>query len=296
MSSSKGVFKSMKRCQSCNFENSDNMRFCVECGASLPDAPFVVNVGNQTNADTAAYNTAETQAGGKGAFGNFPNNYSNVPPPKPRSNKKIFLVVGGILALFLLVFIAGAAIVGYNMMKDDVVKNTTPTPAASATPAASTSPTKSPKASASPTDSPDDDDTPTTTTNKEGEAEVDKMWVDYNVSEGGKKGMRIHVKFTVHDLKGIDSYLAIYFEKENGDKLYTNNKTYRSKDGQVAVYKSLKPAYKDTVYDDATLFIPYDEFNLDDGKYDLKMDVDVIYENGDMFKHMKYYDFTYTEG
>jgi hypothetical protein len=287
----------MKKCQTCNFENVDTMRFCVECGSLLPDAPIVVNLGNQSNTETAAYKSTETQAGGKGAFGNFPNQFSNVPPPKPRTNKKTFLIIGGILSLFLLVFIAGAAIIGYNMMKDDVVLNTTPTPTASTSPSASTSPTKSPKSSPSPKDSPDDDDDATPVpTNKEGEAEVDKMWVDYNVTEGGKKGMRIHVKFTIHGLKDTDSYLAIYFEKENGDKLYTNNKTYRSKDGQVAVYKSLKPAYKDTVYDDAQLFIPYDEFNLDDGKYDLKMDVDVIYENGDMFKHMKYYDFTYTEG
>ncbi|MET0753524.1 MAG: zinc ribbon domain-containing protein [Pyrinomonadaceae bacterium] len=285
----------MKKCQTCSFENVDSMRFCVECGTPLPDAPIVVNLGNQSNMETAAFKSTETQAGGKGAFGNFPNQFSNVPPPKPRSNKKIFLVVGGILALFLLVFIAGAAIIGYNMMKDEVVKNPTPSPTASTSPAASTSPTKSPKSSPSPTDSPDDDDTPVPT-NKEGEAEIEKMWVDYNVSEDGKKGMRIHVKFTVHGLKDTDSYLAIYFEKENGDKLYTNNKTYRSKDGQVAVYKSLKPAYKDAVYDDAQLFVPYDEFNLDDGKYNLKMDVDVIYENGDMFKHLKYYDFTYTEG
>jgi len=284
----------MKKCQNCSFENSDTMRFCVECGTPLPDAPIIVNLGNPSNADTASYKSTETQSGGKGNFGNFPNNFSNIPPQPPRgSKKKTFLVIGGILSLFLLVFVAGAAIIGYNLMKDEVVYNPTPTPAASATPD-KTTPTKTPK---SPTPTPDDDDDATPVpTNKEGKAEIDKMWVDYNVTEGGKKGMRIHVKFTVHDLKGVDSYLAIYFEKENGDKLYTNNKTYRSKDGQVAVFKSLKPAYKDTVYDDAQLFIPYDEFNLDKGKHNLQMDVDVIYENGDMFKHLRNYDFQYEEG
>jgi hypothetical protein len=96
-------------------------------------------------------------------------------------------------------------------------------------------------------------------------------------------------------MKDIDSYLAVYFEKEDGEKLYTNNKTYRSKDGQVAVYKTLKPAYDDTVYEDAQVFIPYEEFNLDSGKYTLKMDVDVIYENGDLVEHMKFEEFEYTE-
>jgi hypothetical protein len=299
----------MKKCQTCNFENSDNMRFCLECGTPLPDAPIVVNLGgSQSDQKTAAYgNSMETlvnkgdSGGNRGSFGNnFPNQFSNAPiPPTPKSggNKKIYLIVGGIAVLLLLVFTAIAGIVGYNMLKDDVVVNPTPTPGAT-TPKASASPTSA-KKSPTPTDSPDDtpekadnDDT----TNKEGQAEVDKVWVDYNVSEGGKKGMRIHVKFTVHDLKDTDSYLAIYFQKANGDKLYTNDKTYRSTDGQVAVYKTLKPAYKDTSYDDSDLFIPYEEFSLGKGKYDLKMDIDVIYKNGDLFKHMKYYDFTYTEG
>ena len=61
----------MKKCQTCNFENVDTMRFCVECGAPLPDAPIVVNLGGgqgQSNADTVAYKSTETQAGsGRGA-------------------------------------------------------------------------------------------------------------------------------------------------------------------------------------------------------------------------------------
>jgi len=57
----------------------------------------------------------------------------------------------------------------------------------------------------------------------------------------------------------------------------------------------MKPAYDDALYTDTKLFIPYEEFNLTKGKYDLQMDIDVIYENGDMFKHLQFYDFVYTE-
>ncbi len=284
----------MKKCQKCNFENTDTMRFCVECGTPLADAPFVVDVGGgqQSGVNTAKYGQSmETQAADKPAFqGNFPNNFSNVPPPK-KSGKKAFLIIGGIAALFLLIFAAGAAIVGYNMFIKDEIADKSPTPGnkdlLSPTPTA----TKTPKSSA--TASPDV--SPTPKVSGDGEAEVERVWVDYDVTEGGKKGMRIHVSFTVHDLKDIDSYLAIYFEKENGDRLYTNNKSFRSTDGQVAVFYALKPAYDDALYKDTKLFMPYDEFNLDTGKYNLKMDIDVIYKNGDMFKHMQYYDFIYTE-
>ena len=296
----------MKKCQTCHLDNSDNMRFCVECGSPLPDAPFVINIGGsqppppppsgQPNFGQFGGQQQQQQQGGSSFPNSFPNNFSNVPPPKPRSNKKMFLVIGGIFVLFTLIFVAIAGIVGYNMLKDDVVYNPTPTPTNNNNNnnSASPTPSKSPTASKTPTPTVTPKQTPSNTTDG-ATAELGRVWVDYNVTQGGEKGMLIHVKFTLRQMKQVDSYLAVYFEKDNGEKLYTNNKQYRSKDGQVAVFKPLKPAYDDTVYDDAQVFIPYEEFSLDSGKYNLKADIDVIYENGDMLQHMTYHDFQYTE-
>jgi hypothetical protein len=124
-------------------------------------------------------------------------------------------------------------------------------------------------------------------------AKFENMWVDYDITENGRKGMRIHVKGRTYNLKGVDCYLAIYFEKENGEILKTENTDFRSKNGQVAIYKLLTPGYTETVYDDLKLFMPYAELNLGTGKHDLTMDVDIIYKNGDLIKHLKYYDFWY---
>jgi hypothetical protein len=55
----------------------------------------------------------------------------------------------------------------------------------------------------------------------------------------------------------------------------------------------LTPGYTETVYDDLKLFMPYAELNLGSGKHDLTMDADIIYKNGDLIKHLKYYDFWY---
>jgi hypothetical protein len=127
-------------------------------------------------------------------------------------------------------------------------------------------------------------------------ATFDKMWVDYDVTENGSKGMRIHVKFNVFNLKDVDSYLAIYFETKNGDKLTTTNTSYQSKSGQVAIYKSLTPGYNpETDYADAQLFMPYSALNLGTGRFDLKMDADVIYKNGNLIKHLNYYDFWFSQ-
>jgi hypothetical protein len=126
-------------------------------------------------------------------------------------------------------------------------------------------------------------------------ATFDKIWVDYDVAENDRKGMRIHVKFSVSHLKNVDSYLAIYFEKKDGEKLKTSNTDYQSKSGQVAIYKSLLPSYDETDYNDLQLFMPYNELNLGTGKFDLKMDVDVIYKNGDLIKHLDYHDFWFSQ-
>ena len=124
-------------------------------------------------------------------------------------------------------------------------------------------------------------------------AKFEDLWVDYDVTEDGKKGMRIHVKFRTYNLKDVDCYLAIYFEKENGEILKTESRNYRSESGQVAIFKLLTPGYTETVYDDLKLFMPYSELNLGKGKHDLRIDADVIHEDGDLIKHLKYHNFWY---
>jgi hypothetical protein len=125
-------------------------------------------------------------------------------------------------------------------------------------------------------------------------AAFDRVWVDYNVTEKGREGMRIHAKFTTYNMKGLDSHLAVYFARRNGEKLQTTNKSYASTDGQVAVFRALKPQYDPAEFTDLTVFMPYDELNLGRGKHALKMDVDVIYDKGGLIQHLTLYDFDYT--
>ncbi len=120
------------------------------------------------------------------------------------------------------------------------------------------------------------------------------MWIDYDVTDNGKKGMRIHLKFTALNLKDVDAYAAVYFEKKNGEKIEGINSTYRSKNGQLALYKSLKPGFDEAVYKDLQLFMPYSEINVGTGKFDLKMKAEIIYPSGDLIKHMKDLDFWFT--
>ena len=155
-------YQKMKKCSKCNCENSDAMSFCLECGTALVAAPMVFNLRDsgaaqsQSAPDTAFNRSAETVFGGTPLPANFP----TVSNARPKSGKKIFLILGGIFSLFGMLLAAGALIVYFNWKsKDAVVVNPTPTPAPtrgivdkSPSPKSSVSPSVAP--SASPGDSP----------------------------------------------------------------------------------------------------------------------------------------------
>lgn len=125
-------------------------------------------------------------------------------------------------------------------------------------------------------------------------APVDKVWVDYNATEDGRKGMRVHLKFKVYGLKKVDSYLAVYVSRLDNTPVAGKTKTYMSKNGQLASFQSMNPCCAETVYDDLSVFIPYDEFSLPPGEHNLRLDIDLIYPDGKLIQHLKFYDFVFT--
>lgn len=277
----------MKKCQACGNENSDEMRFCLECGTLLSDSPLVINLQDdgarrQSETKTAAYEKSmETRVrGGRGSdFNRFVS-----PPPRKSGSGKIFFILGG-LAFFGLMFLAvSGAIVAYNWENiAKIFENPTPTPRTPTPSPTPTTPTPTPKTP-----------TPTPTPNSNVKTLFDRVWVDYNVTEKGRKGMRIHVKFSVRNLKNTSCDLAIYFMKKDETSLTSNDADF-SRDGKVAVFSPLKPAYDDTIYNDVQLFMPYDELNLKRGKHDLKMDVDLVYPDGKLIEHLTFHEFWYEE-
>lgn len=122
---------------------------------------------------------------------------------------------------------------------------------------------------------------------------VIRKWVDYNVTEDGQKGMRIHVNFEVTGLKGVDSLMAVRVMKENGDILTNSNSSYSNDAGELEVSFSMKPGFETTVYKDADVFLPYNQINISRGKWDLKLDIDLKYADGELIKHMDVYPFEF---
>ena len=293
----------MKKCQTCNNENSDDMRFCLNCGSPLADAPIMVNFGGgsqsgQSNPGTNPYGKSmETQFGGRPQ--QQPQNYSMVPPAKQSgggSNKKIFIAIGGVVALFLLILVAVGGIVGYNFFKNkNVVATTSPTPSPSASSSVSpsTSPSTSPSSTKSVVSTPKESESPTSTNFDNVKVKFSKVWVDYNKTEDDELGMKIHLKFEVTNMKGVDSFAVIYFQKSDNTFLDDGIGDYRSKEGRVAAFKALKPGFDPTVYEDLEIFMPYSKLNLSSGKYKLKMDIDLADNDEGLIKHLTFKEFEY---
>lgn len=125
----------------------------------------------------------------------------------------------------------------------------------------------------------------------------DTMWVTYDVKQEGKLGMIIHLKFSMNNMKGVECSAAIYFMNadEDDEPLLDINSQYASQAGEVAVFKDLKPGYDKTDYKDLQIFMPYEELDLEPGEYNLSMDADIIFRNGDLIRHLQMKDFTYTK-
>ena len=249
--------------------------YCWQCGTQLTDTNFY-----QGAQPTQNYNVPHQPQN----FGNFGQNaaFGYQPRRVSYSFGRVATVLGGIFFFLLLISGAGAAVI-YKVV--NTPKNCCAPNPRYRTPDRTPEPVKSPAIK----------EAPVTDKRKAGKAtaEFEKIWVDYNVKENGRLGMRVHVKFSVFNMKNVDSYLMLYFEKSDGTKLTTTNKKFSSKDGQVAVSRSLKPGYDDTIYKDLEIFMPYEELKLGPGKYDLKMDADVTLENGDLVDHLGYHEFTY---
>lgn len=138
--------------------------------------------------------------------------------------------------------------------------------------------------------------TPTPYTGTKPTASFKQVWVDQGVTEGGQRGMRIHVKFTAYGMRNLNSYLAIYFMDESGDYLKDRNGKFASASDDVAVYREITPAYDPAEYNDLTVFMPYDELELPSGNYTLTMDIKLIYKQGGLIQALTKEDFRYSSG
>jgi hypothetical protein len=110
-------------------------------------------------------------------------------------------------------------------------------------------------------------------------ATVKIIYVDHNVVEEGVKGMQIAVEFESKNLKDEALYCMVRFYNDDGSPLVqqSNNKKYRSVNGNVIVGEYTSPTYDDCKTR-TTLFIPYKELPQNTGgRTDLILDASILH-------------------
>ena len=129
-------------------------------------------------------------------------------------------------------------------------------------------------------------------------ATFDSMWVDFDVTVDGKFGMRLHYKFTAYNLKDSTAYLMAFFLGADGrtGNLRDKNGQFTSTSGSIATWAQIKPGYPETLYNDLSMFIPYSELELKEGKYTLLVESKLIFANGGWIANFPFFTFNFTQG
>jgi hypothetical protein len=102
---------------------------------------------------------------------------------------------------------------------------------------------------------------------------LDKIWIDYDVTQTEKKGMNIHLKFEIVGYKDKKCSAVAYFYYADGTPLKDEDKIFSTQDDMVCVSKVFTPQYHDAIFHDEILFIPYTQLHTKRGKSDLKFHV-----------------------
>ncbi len=115
-------------------------------------------------------------------------------------------------------------------------------------------------------------------------AKFENIWVEHNVLEipyniYSRRGMRIHVKFSVEGMLNKRGDCVVWFYFSNGEVLKDYNRLYRTSDGQVAASGKFKPTYESCIFNDFTIFMPYDELHLSRGYHHLKFKIGLFDHN-----------------
>lgn len=131
-------------------------------------------------------------------------------------------------------------------------------------------------------------------------ASFDNVWVEHNVIQYVGlipiKGMKIHAKFHINNMLNKQGQIVAYFSFQNGTVLKDYNGQYRASDGQVSVGENFTPNYKNCVYNNYTLFMPYTELHCTGTSY-LRFKLQIFEKTSGSWKSIassNYTNFMYT--
>ena len=129
-------------------------------------------------------------------------------------------------------------------------------------------------------------------------AQIETVTVEHDVYENDVKGMKIHLKFSVQNMKGFKGRCVAYMYYEDGTPLKDTNGSYRTTDGQCSFGKDFTPSYDRSTFNDFVIFVPLKELEADKGEHNMKFSCTIWDKSSDSstsIAHSDYYSFTLTK-
>ncbi|WP_106832052.1 BACON domain-containing protein [Parabacteroides pacaensis] len=129
-------------------------------------------------------------------------------------------------------------------------------------------------------------------------AQIETITVEHDVYEDDVKGMKIHLKFSVQNMKGIKGRCVAYMYYEDGTPLKDTNGSYRTTDGQCSFGKDFTPTYDSLTFNDFVIFVPLKELEADKGEHNMKFSCTIWDKSSDSstsIARSDYYSFTLTK-
>jgi hypothetical protein len=112
-------------------------------------------------------------------------------------------------------------------------------------------------------------------------ATVQQVWVEHNVVRNNAKGMLIHAKVDVKGCKDVKIRENAYFKYQSGGGLKARARNqYSTPGGYVVCSQLLTPRYDSATFNDAQLFMPYEQLNMTRGDFKLSFNLAFYVETG----------------
>ncbi len=110
-------------------------------------------------------------------------------------------------------------------------------------------------------------------------AKVNRSWLEFDVIEDGKEGIKLHTDFNLSNCRGEEAYIYVFIKDANGIFIKGSSSEYCNADGTLYFEKQVIPQYNNTRFDDISVFIPLEAMELEPNQtYYI---VDYICYNGD---------------
>lgn len=125
-------------------------------------------------------------------------------------------------------------------------------------------------------------------------ATINKVWMEHNVTKGGKLGMVVHADFTVNGLKGEKVDCTAYFYDKYKNNLKTTYNGYKTVTGKACTWSYGNVTYDNSRWKDFDNFIPYEAMNLEAGRHEYYCKVVICDTDNNILGDSEYYSFTGT--